>query len=182
MADRRSNAAGRSTGAPGPRWRRSRAWATVGLVAVVAAAVLWIAEHDGIMSGIQRGYARIASGALNLLGHRTSVVGSTVASSQFGISVVAACTGLFATGLFLVAVAAYPVRARAKLVGSAIGIAGIFVVNIVRLVSLYYVGIHWPSALYAAHQLVWQSVLIVFAVGLWLVWAGRARPARRGAR
>jgi len=39
-------------------------------------------------------------------------------------------------------------------------------------VSLYYVGVHWPGVLDSVHLLVWQSLLIVVAVALWLLWAG----------
>jgi len=133
------------------------------------------------MGGVQHGLARITSGVLNLLGHRTSVDGSTVASSLFGITVVTACTGLFTTGLFLIAVVVYPAGWRSRLIGAGLGIGGVFLVNVVRLVSLYYIGVHLPNFLDQAHQLIWQSVLIVFAVALWLLWAGRWAHAPRKA-
>jgi len=64
-----------------------------------------------------------------------------------------------------------------------VGVSVLFVVNVVRLVSLYYVGVHWPSALDVVHQVVWQSLVIAIVVAMWLLWAGRAsrRPERRGA-
>ncbi|MFC2078776.1 hypothetical protein ACFLSZ_02230, partial [Candidatus Bipolaricaulota bacterium] len=120
-----------------------------------------------------------SSGILNLFGQNTVVVGTTVQSSLFGISVVTACTGIFITGLFLIAVVAFPARWLSKLIGAGIGIGGIFVVNIVRLVSLYFIGVHWPGFLDQAHQLIWQSLLIVIAVALWLLWAGRWAHAPR---
>jgi len=143
-------------------------------VAVGAAALLiWIAGNDAVMGALQRGLAEVTSGILNGFGHRTVVSGTTVASSVFGITVVTACTGLFTAGLFIVAVLAYPTRWRSKAIGVGLGVGGIFLLNIVRLVSLYYIGVHLPGFLAPAHQLVWQSVLIVFAVALWLLWAGR---------
>jgi len=51
-------------------------------------------------------------------------------------------------------------------------------VNVVRLASLFYVGIHWPGILDVVHQLVWQSLVIVIAVSLWLLWAGRSASAK----
>jgi len=141
--------------------------------AIALAGLLLLASHDAAMMHIQRVLAVASSGILNLFGQDTVVVGTTVQSNLFGITVVTACTGLFITGLFLVAVMAFPTRWRSKAIGVGIGIGGIFVVNIVRLVSLYFIGIHWPGFLDAAHQLVWQSLLIVVAVALWLLWAGR---------
>ena len=152
----------------------AKTWIPSILAAVgMLAGLIIVAGNEVIMNGIQRALALISSGILNLFGQNTAVSGTTVQSSVFGISVVAACTGIFITGLFLIAVVALPARWMAKLIGSGIGIGGIFFVNIVRLVSLYFIGVHWPGFIDQAHQLIWQSLLIVIAVALWLLWAGR---------
>jgi len=153
--------------------RGGRLWLPVLAAACVAALLIWIAGNDAVMGGFQRGLARITGGIMNLLGHRTVITGTTVSSEAFGITVVTACTGLFTTGLFLIAVIAFPTGWTSKLIGVGLGVGGIFLLNVVRLVSLYYIGVHLPGLLDPTHQLVWQSVLIVFAVALWLLWAGR---------
>jgi len=166
--------------------RASRAW-RVGLrlaaCAAVVALLVWVANADGVMSVIQGGFARVSGAVLGLFGERVSVDGNVVRTDRFAISVVTACTGLFLTGLFAAAVIASPARLRAKLVGIGIGVTGIFAVNVVRLVSLYYVGVHLPGLLDIVHLLIWQSLLIAFAVGLWLLWAGTwgRRPGREAA-
>jgi exosortase/archaeosortase family protein len=149
-------------------------------VAVVAL-LTWAAGIDSVMRGIQGGLARIVGTILTTLGHRVVVVGNDVRSSSFGISVVAACTGLFSTGLFVAAVFVFPTRWISRLIGVGIGAVGIFAMNVVRLVSLYYIGVHWPGFVDQAHQLIWQSFLIVFCVALWLLWAGRWARAPRSA-
>jgi exosortase/archaeosortase family protein len=155
-------------------------WMTAVMAALAMLTILVIvASNDAIMSSAQRSLATISCGILNLLGQDTVVVGTTVQSTTFGITVVTACTGAFLTGLFLIAVVAFPSRWRSKLVGVGIGVAGIFLVNIVRLVSLYFIGVHWPGFLHEAHQLIWQSLMIVISVALWLVWAGRWAYAPR---
>jgi len=163
------------------RSRRYRIGATAIAVAAAVALLVWVGGNDTVMGSAQTGLARITSGILNLLGHRTVVSGNTVSSGLFGITVVTACTGLFTTGLFLIAVLAYPTGWRSKLLGAGLGIGGIFALNVIRLVSLYYIGVHLPGFLDSAHQLIWQSVLIVFAVALWLLWAGRWTYAPREA-
>ena len=145
----------------------------------VLAVLLLAANSEPVMIAIRGALARISSVLLNLFGQDTVVQGTTVQSRVFGISVVTACTGLFTTGLFLIAVMAFPARWTAKLIGAAIGIGGIFIVNIIRLVSLFFIGVHWPSFVDSAHQLIWQSLLIVIAVVLWLLWAGRWAHAPR---
>lgn len=158
-----------------------RIWLPVLAAVCMAVLLIWIAGSETVMGGVQRGLAHVTSGILNVFGHRTAVAGSTVSSGLFGITVVTACTGLFTTGLFLIAVIAYPTGWRSKLLGAGLGVASIFLVNVVRLVSLYYIGVHLPGFLDPAHQLIWQSVLIVFAVALWLLWAGRWAHAPRRA-
>jgi exosortase/archaeosortase family protein len=152
----------------------SKTWIPSILAAVgMLVGLILLAGNELAMNGIQRSLALISSGILNLFGQNTIVIGTTVQSSLFGISVVTACTGIFITGLFLIAVVALPTRWMAKLIGAGIGIGGIFLVNIARLVSLYFIGVYWPGFLDQAHQLIWQSLLIVIAVALWLLWAGR---------
>jgi exosortase/archaeosortase family protein len=145
----------------------------IGTGVVLLGGLLALAGSEAAMQTIQRAIARMTSSVLNLLGQSTTVAGTTVQSHLFGINVVAACTGVFLTGLYLVAVAVLPTRWGAKLVGAGIGIAGIFIVNLLRLVSLYLLGVYWPAVLDPVHQLVWQSLAIVLAVVIWLWWAGR---------
>ena len=141
--------------------------------------LLWLSGNETAMMGIQRSLALVTSGFLNLFGQSTVVVDTTVQSEVFGISVVTACTGLFTTGLFVIAVLAFPALWWRKLIGVGMGVFGIYAVNVIRLVTLYFIGVELPGFLDQAHQLVWQSLLIVIAVALWLYWAGRWAYAPR---
>jgi len=152
------------------------------LCACVVGLLLFAANAGGVSSAIQTGFGHIVAGILNLFGEDASIVGNTVQTERFGITVVTACTGLFLTGIFAAAVILFPATWRAKTLGLGLGVGGIFVLNVIRLVSLYYIGVYLPSILETAHLLVWQSVLIAAAVILWLVWAGTwGRTSRREA-
>ena len=152
----------------------------VGGLAVVAAGLAFLTAHDGAMGSFQMGLARITGGIINLFGAHVTVSGNTIqAATGFSLAVVTACTGVFTTGVFLVGVIAYPARWKAKLIGIGLGICGIFLVNLVRLTSLFYIGVHFPRFFNQAHLLVWQSLIIVFALFLWLAWAGRVAHAPR---
>jgi len=152
------------------------------LCACVVGLLLLAANTDGVSSAIQRGFGHIVAGILNLFGEGAAIVGNTVQTERFGITVVTACTGLFLTGIFAAAVILFPTNWRAKTLGLGLGVGGIFLLNVIRLVSLYYIGVYLPTILETAHLLVWQSVLIAAAVILWLVWAGTwGRTSRREA-
>ena len=78
----------------------------------------------------------------------------------------------------MAALVAFPSRLAHKSLGVLIGVLGLSLVNLARTVSLYYVGAFYPDLLDLSHLVVWQSLMIVFAILLWLLWArGAARHA-----
>lgn len=123
--------------------------------------------------------ASLAGAVLSLLGEDIVVRGCEIASPRFTVVVYNGCNGLVTSLIFGAAVLAYPARWRARLEGLLAGLAAIQVINQVRIVSLFYVGIFLPRFFNEAHILVWQSVVILSGVCLWLLWAHRyAAPTR----
>ena len=84
------------------------------------------------------------------------------------------CTGVSPFIIYLAAIVAYPSELRAKGVGLLMGAFGLFAVNLVRTVSLYYIGAAFPDLLDFAHLVMWQSLIIIRG------WSrpGRPRTAR----
>ena len=118
-------------------------------------------------------YARTTGAVLRLTGAGVSVQGTTIASNRFAFEIVDLCTGIVPTMIFVAAVLAFPSKLPEKLIVALLGAMGIFVVNLIRLVSLFYIGAFVPSVFGATHLLVWQSFMILFSVGIWLLWAQR---------
>jgi len=147
----------------------------------IAVLLVFVANSDQAMLRIQQTYAHATAWVLNVFGEGAAVTTNTVQSQRFGINVVTACTGIFLTGLFVIAVVAWPSRLRTTLLGIAFGIATIAGLNVIRLVSLFYIGTHLPQWFDVAHVVVWQSLMILSAVALWLLWASthRTRQASR---
>ncbi|MBN1188338.1 MAG: archaeosortase/exosortase family protein [Dehalococcoidales bacterium] len=114
--------------------------------------------------------AGVTGAMLNVIGGNVTVDGIVVYSDRFAFQIVDLCTAVMPMLIFSAAVLAYPSRIREKLLGLLIGLAGIFLVNQVRLISLYYIGIYLPDIFETAHLLVWQSLMILLAIGLWLLW------------
>jgi exosortase H (IPTLxxWG-CTERM-specific) len=83
------------------------------------------------------------------------------------------CNGLEAILIFVAGVVAFPASLRAKVLGIVAGFVAIQVFNVIRVVSLFYVGIYRRDWFSVSHVLVWQSLVIVFGVVLWLVWVRR---------
>ena len=110
---------------------------------------------------------------LNLLGEGAVVSGQVLSSPRFSVAIFNGCNGLEAILIFVSGVVAFPASWRRKLVGIVVGFLAIQAFNVVRVVSLFYVGALRPQWFSVSHVFIWQSLVIVFGVVLWLVWARR---------
>lgn len=95
----------------------------------------------------------------------------------FGYEIYYRCTGLLPAAFLAVAVLAVPASGRRKLAGIALGVPLVFLLNLARLVSLFYIGVSYPGAFTLMHQLVWEAVVAGFVVGYWLWWMRAASMA-----
>ena len=119
--------------------------------------------------------ARAAAGVLNVFGEGVRVEGTQIRSADFSVDVENGCNGLETALLLAAAVLAFPASWRARALGLVLGFAGIQAINLVRVVTLFWIGRHRPSLFSAAHTVVWQSVVVLAGVALFLVWASRQR-------
>ena len=81
------------------------------------------------------------------------------------------CTGVLPVAFLVVSVLGYPGAARRKIAALAAGVPLLVLINQVRLVRLYFIGVHQPAAFHAAHSVVWEGIVIFAVAGLWLGWA-----------
>ena len=59
-----------------------------------------------------------------------------------------------------------------------LGTLSLLVLNLVRIISLYYTGVWFPRAFDAMHIDVWQPIFIFLPLVMWVVWA-RATMRRK---
>ena len=98
---------------------------------------------------------------------------------RFAVNVRTGCNGLETIYIFFAGVLAFPASWGRKLLGLAGGFLAIQLLNTVRIVSLFYIGVHFPEHFEDSHIVVWQAIVILFGVALFLLWADRyARPNR----
>ncbi len=91
-------------------------------------------------------------------------------SSGFAVSIEAGCNGIEATIVLVAAIAAFPAPWKRKLIGVAAGVAAVQGLNVVRVVSLFYLG-QWSFAAFEwAHLYVWQALIMLDVLIVWLVW------------
>ncbi len=117
--------------------------------------------------------ARVSATLIGWCGHQATCRGVSVSSRETGFSVQIrrGCDAIEPSAIFLAGVAAFPARWRRKLPGMLVGAVLLLALNFVRIVSLFFIGIHYPRVFHLMHVDVWQAVFIFLAIVLWIVWA-----------
>ncbi len=113
---------------------------------------------------------------LGLLGTKTSASGTLIISPQFAADIKAGCTGVEPIIILLSAIFAFPSSWKSKVYGAILGMVVLQVVNLIRIVSLVYLGINHPKYFQDAHTFIWQIVIIALSLFLWMIWARSLRP------
>lgn len=80
------------------------------------------------------------------------------------------CTGFLPVGFLATAILAYPGPLRRKIIGLVVGVPVLIALNLTRLVHLFYLGVYHPAAFDLGHSVLWEGLLILAILGLWLGW------------
>jgi len=88
----------------------------------------------------------------------------------FAVSIEAGCNGVEATIVLIAAMLAFPAPWKHRLAGLAAGIAAVQGLNIIRVISLFYLG-QWNRDVFEwAHLYVWQALIMLDVLIVWLIW------------
>jgi exosortase H (IPTLxxWG-CTERM-specific) len=91
-------------------------------------------------------------------------------SNGFAVSIEAGCNGVEATIVLVAAIFAFPAPWKRKLIGLTIGIIAVQGLNIVRVISLFYLG-QWNFNVFEwAHLYIWQALIMLDVMIVWLLW------------
>ncbi len=115
-------------------------------------------------------YASIGSTVINWFGFATSVQHSVINSALFSVDIERGCDALEPIGFFMAAVLAYPVSFSKKWIALILGPILLAILNVIRIVTLYFTGIYFKSIFDIVHVDVWQVVFIILTMGLCLIW------------
>ena len=97
-----------------------------------------------------------------------------------GVAVEAGCNGVEACLILAAAILAYPASWRLRGWGLLFGFLAVQCVNVLRVISLFYlVGVN-PELFKFAHLYLWQALIMLDVLVVWLVWIRQV--AKREAR
>jgi len=96
----------------------------------------------------------------------------------FAVAIEAGCNGVEAAIVLVAAMLAFPAPWRYRVLGIAIGIAAVQILNVVRVISLFYIG-QWDFSVFEwAHHYVWQALIMLDVLVVWLIWVRRVPYGR----
>lgn len=133
---------------------------------------LWILPNGYIDEPLSRNIAAVSAGILSFFGESIflyeRVVGITGAP---GVEIIDGCNGIAAIGLFLGFIFAYPGKWIPRILFSFFGIGIIYIVNVLRIVTLSYVQVYYPSAFDFTHDYSTTAIFYIVIFILWIIWA-----------
>lgn len=135
--------------------------------------VAWSPVNDHVIVPFTAGVAKVSGWVLDLIGQDVAMQGTMVSNSRFAVNIENGCNGVETMLIFGAAVLAFPAPWRSRLIGFALGMVAIQLVNLVRVVALFLTGVYFPKFFDSSHTVVWQTIVILFGVVLWIVWASR---------
>jgi len=116
------------------------------------------------------GTAKVLFAILNLFGLPITLSKDIITIGKAALRIVYECTGGFAFFIFSSATLAYPNTWKNKILAQIIGLVGIFILNIVRLVMISLVAYKSISAFHFIHKYLWQVTFPVVVILMFILW------------
>ena len=125
--------------------------------------------------------AQAAGAIAHALDPAVLVAGAMLVSTQtgFAVTILAGCNGVEAMIVLVAGMLAFPAPWKHRVIGIAVGVLAIQVLNLARIVSLFYLGQWDRDAFEWAHLYLWQALVMLDALIVWVLWlATLPKPAR----
>ena len=103
-------------------------------------------------------------------------------ASGFAVSIEAGCNGVEAGIVLIAAMLAFPASWRERLIGIGLGLLTVQVLNLIRIISLFYIG-QWNQTFFEwAHLYLWQELIMLDVLLVFLIWLRWTSGHRNGDR
>jgi exosortase H (IPTLxxWG-CTERM-specific) len=101
----------------------------------------------------------------------------------FAVTIEAGCNGIEAAIVLMAAMLAFPAPWKHRALGMLAGLLAVQGLNVVRVITLFYIGQWSMSAFEWAHLYLWQALIMLDVLLVALVWMRMTpRPQAEGAR
>jgi exosortase H (IPTLxxWG-CTERM-specific) len=152
------------------------------LVTVLFAAQLTPPVQQGFVLPFTSVIAALSATLMQLLDEQVMAQGKVIwdAANGFTVSIEAGCNGVEAGIVLTAAILAFPAGWTQRLLGIAVGLLTVQMLNLLRIITLFYLG-QWNETWFEwAHLYVWQALIMLDVLAVFLLWL-RWLSARRQA-
>ena len=139
--------------------------------------VAWRPINNAVIEPFTAGIASVSASLLKAIGEPVTAAGTEIRSASFAVNIENGCNGVETLLLVVSAILAFPAAARWKALGLLAGFAAIEILNLARVISLFWIGRHHHALFSSAHTVIWQSVIVLAGVLLFLLWTSQPAAA-----
>jgi exosortase H (IPTLxxWG-CTERM-specific) len=125
----------------------------------------------------------ISGSLIHLFGGQATVSGAilTAPANGFGVKVENGCNAVNVTILLWAAILTYPASWAAKTKGLTVGSLALHLVNLLRIITLFYLGQYNRAWFDFAHYYLWESLIVLDTLAIFWFWATLVRRSGRDA-
>ena len=132
----------------------------------------WVDTH--VVLPFTAALARVSGAALNLIGEKVHVTSTVIGGSRFAVDIRGGCNGLEAVVFVCAAMLAFHAPLRKRIIGALAAALILEALNVIRIDSLYLLGVYHRNVFEMFHLAVWQTLMFGAAVLIFLAWTSRA--------
>jgi len=168
---------------PGPQMRMGRFLLIFGVSLAVLFGLLLAPPTEPAVARFTTGLVTVSAALIRLFGGHAVAIGDLLQNpgTHFAIEMAYGCNGAHVTILLWAAVLAFPATWVQKAKGLAAGTAAIHLVNLLRFISLFYVGQYSRAWFDFAHLYLWESLMMIDTLVIFWTWAHFVRKSGRTA-
>jgi exosortase H (IPTLxxWG-CTERM-specific) len=136
-------------------------------------ALLQIPSIDALVIRFTGSLVHISAAAIHFFRGKALVSGPVLTSplNGFSVQVENGCNAVNVTILLWAAILVYPAPWREKWKGLALGTLALHALNIVRIITLFYLGQYSRAWFDFAHLYLWESLIVIDTLAIFWGWA-----------
>lgn len=137
--------------------------------------VPWIDAH--IVTPFSVGVSAVSAALLRLIGEGVTTAGTIISGACLAIDIHNGCNGVEVMLFVVAAMVAFPATWKQRGLAVLLSCVLLQLANLIRVVTLYWIGCHHRAVFDMFHAAVWQTLMFALAVGIFMLWTRRVKPA-----
>jgi exosortase H (IPTLxxWG-CTERM-specific) len=149
------------------------------IILLVAFGIVYLpAVREHVIGPFTQGITHLSGWLIQVFGGEVSVRENVLSIPGFAVQVLDMCNGVEATIFLWAAMIAFPASFLYTLKGIFIGTLTVHVLNIIRIISLLYLGVYKPEWFHWVHWYLWDGLIMLDILIVFLAWI-RLMPIRQ---